>query len=238
MDALAVCFGTAHGIYAEPPLLDIERVKAIRAAMPKETRVVMHGGSGVDEEQVRAAITAGCSKVNYYSYMATAASRHIREYLNERDGKAFWHEVEEESYRFTDKETMFETLAAKFEAAGIVTDAKQYIKALEERETLGSTYMGNMIALPHGKCDAVVKLGIGFCRCKQTFRYCSHDEEGDVRYVFMLAIAANQSSDQYLRVLATLAGLLTHEEFIEVLEHAQSYEEIIQAINTLQSNCA
>ena len=79
---------------------------------------------------------------------------------------------------------MFETLAAKFEAAGIVTDAKQYIKALEERETLGSTYMGNMIALPHGKCDAVVKPGIGFCRCKQTFRYCSHDEEGDVRYVF------------------------------------------------------
>ena len=100
VDALAVCFGTAHGIYAEPPLLDIERVKAIRAAMPKETRVVMHGGSGVDEEQVRAAITAGCSKVNYYSYMATAASRHIQEYLNERDGKAFWHEVEEESYRF------------------------------------------------------------------------------------------------------------------------------------------
>ena len=78
---------------------------------------------------------------------------------------------------FTDKETMFETLAAKFEAAGIVTDAKQYIKALEERETLGSTYMGNMIALPHGKCDAVVKPGIGFCRCKQTFRYCSHDEQ-------------------------------------------------------------
>ena len=139
---------------------------------------------------------------------------------------------------FTDKETMFETLAAKFEAAGIVTDAKQYIKALEERETLGSTYMGNMIALPHGKCDAVVKPGIGFCRCKQTFRYRSHDEEGDVRYVFMLAIAADQSSDQYLRVLATLAGLLTHEEFIDVLEHAQSYEEIIQAINTLQSNCA
>ena len=57
---------------------------------------------------------------------------------------------------FTDKETMFETLAAKFEAAGIVTDAKQYIKALEQRETLGSTYMGNMIALPHGKCDAVL----------------------------------------------------------------------------------
>ena len=139
---------------------------------------------------------------------------------------------------FANKESMFETLAAKFEEAGIVTNAKEYIKALEERETLGSTYMGNLIALPHGKCDAVVKPGIGFCRCKHTFRYCSHDEECDVRYVFMLAIAGSQSGDQYLRVLATLAGLLTHEEFLEVLEHAQSYEEIIQAINTLQSNCA
>ena len=100
VDALAVCFGTAHGIYAEPPLLDIERVKAIRAAMPKECRVVMHGGRGVDDDQVSAAISAGCSKVNYYSYMATACSRHINEYLAEREGKAFWHEVQEEAYRF------------------------------------------------------------------------------------------------------------------------------------------
>ena len=60
----------------------------------------MHGGSGVDDDQVRAAISAGCSKVNYYSYMATACSRHINEYLAEREGKAFWHEVQEEAYRF------------------------------------------------------------------------------------------------------------------------------------------
>ena len=100
VDALAVCFGTAHGIYAEPPLLDIDRVKAIRKAMPENTRVVMHGGSGVDYDQVRAAIDAGCSKINYYSYMATACSKHITEYLNERNGKAFWHEVQEEAYTF------------------------------------------------------------------------------------------------------------------------------------------
>ena len=100
VDALAVCFGTAHGIYSEPPILDIERVKAIRAAMPKDTRVVMHGGSGVADDQVRAAISAGCSKVNYYSYMAKACSKHIHEYLAERDGSAFWHEVQEEAYTF------------------------------------------------------------------------------------------------------------------------------------------
>lgn len=100
VDALAVCFGTAHGIYAEPPLLDIERVKEIRKLMPAGTRVVMHGGSGVDNEQIQAGISAGCSKINYYSYMAKACSKHIYEYLQKREGKAFWHDVEEESYRF------------------------------------------------------------------------------------------------------------------------------------------
>lgn len=100
VDALAVCFGTAHGIYAEPPILDIDRVKAIRAAMPSSTRVVMHGGSGVDADQVRAAISAGVSKVNYYSYMAKACSAHMAEYFAENKGDVFYHEAQEEAYRF------------------------------------------------------------------------------------------------------------------------------------------
>ena len=63
-DALAVCFGTMHGIYAEPPVLDIDRVKAIRKAVKPDCRIVMHGSSGVDFEQVKTAISAGCSKIN------------------------------------------------------------------------------------------------------------------------------------------------------------------------------
>ena len=40
-DALAVCFGTMHGIYAEDPVLDIDRVKAIRSAVKDDCRIVM-----------------------------------------------------------------------------------------------------------------------------------------------------------------------------------------------------
>ncbi|OCN05634.1 ketose-bisphosphate aldolase [Erysipelotrichaceae bacterium MTC7] len=100
VDALAVCFGTAHGIYSEPPVLDIERVKEMRKKMPKETRIVMHGGSGVDADQVRAGISAGCSKINYYSYMAKAAAKHIYEELDKTEGSAYWHEVQESAYEF------------------------------------------------------------------------------------------------------------------------------------------
>lgn len=99
-DALAVCFGTMHGIYAEPPVLDIDRVKAIRKAVPRSCRIVMHGASGVAFDQVKSAISAGCSKVNYYSYMAKAATKHTADKIAEMDGKIAYHELEEEAYEF------------------------------------------------------------------------------------------------------------------------------------------
>lgn len=100
VDALAVCFGTMHGIYAQEPVLDIDRVKSIRAAVRTDCRVVMHGGSGVDAAQVQNAISAGCSKINYYSYMAKATSKHVWDKLNQADGNIFYHELQEDAYVF------------------------------------------------------------------------------------------------------------------------------------------
>ena len=99
-DALAVCFGTMHGIYAEPPVLDIDRVKELREAIPDDTRIVMHGASGVEFDQVQNAITAGCSKVNYYSYMAKATTKFVADKVAETDGKIAYHELQEAAYEF------------------------------------------------------------------------------------------------------------------------------------------
>jgi tagatose 1,6-diphosphate aldolase GatY/KbaY len=60
---LAVLIGNAHGHYKKTPCLDIDRVKAIREAtggLP----LVLHGGSGIPDEQVKAAIAAGVRKMN------------------------------------------------------------------------------------------------------------------------------------------------------------------------------
>lgn len=142
-----------------------------------------------------------------------------------KDAVVFDHEP------YASKEEMFDDMAQRFVNAGIVTDKDAYVKALEERESLGPTYMGNLIGLPHGKCDEVLQPGIGFCRCKKPFLYKSAGEEGDVKYVFMLAIAGTQSGDQYMRVLATLAGLLAHEDFIEALDSCHTYEDVLKEIS-------
>jgi fructose-bisphosphate aldolase class II len=99
-DALAVCFGTMHGIYAETPVLDIKRVSEIRAAIPKNCHVVMHGASGVEFAEVQKAINAGCSKINYYSYMAKATTKFVGDRVAETAGKIPYHELQEEAYRF------------------------------------------------------------------------------------------------------------------------------------------
>ncbi len=60
---LAVLIGNAHGHYKKPPKLDIERVKAIRESTGG-IPLVLHGGSGIPDDQVKAAIAAGVRKMN------------------------------------------------------------------------------------------------------------------------------------------------------------------------------
>ena len=60
---LAVLVGNAHGHYKKPPKLDIDRIQAIREATGG-TPLVLHGGSGIPDDQVKAAIHAGIRKMN------------------------------------------------------------------------------------------------------------------------------------------------------------------------------
>ena len=76
--ALAVMVGTAHGRYKKAPVLDIERIKEIKKAT--NVALVLHGGSGVPDEQIQAAIKAGVRKMNFstdlcYSFLDACRER-------------------------------------------------------------------------------------------------------------------------------------------------------------------
>ena len=61
-DALAVAVGNAHGEYIQTPKLDFTRIKAIRKAL--DLPLVMHGSSGIPDEQIQEAVLQGISKFN------------------------------------------------------------------------------------------------------------------------------------------------------------------------------
>ncbi len=61
--ALAIAVGTAHGRYKKAPTLAIDRISEIHKAV--DAHLVLHGGSGVPDEQIKAAINAGIRKINF-----------------------------------------------------------------------------------------------------------------------------------------------------------------------------
>jgi fructose-bisphosphate aldolase, class II len=89
IDALAASFGTVHGIYLKEPKLDFTRLKSIYENTQKP--VVMHGGSGLSEEEYVSAINSGVRKINYYSYSAKAGAEAIKEYIDSHSNH-FYHD--------------------------------------------------------------------------------------------------------------------------------------------------
>lgn len=73
VDALAIAIGSAHGVYKKKPMLNIERLKEIRAAV--DTPLVLHGGSGLSDDDFRNTIKEGIAKVNIFTDLCLAGDR-------------------------------------------------------------------------------------------------------------------------------------------------------------------
>lgn len=82
VDALAIAIGTAHGAYRCKPVLNLEILREIAAAIT--TPLVLHGGSGLSNEDFKNCINGGISKVNIFTDINCAAARAAAE--SYRDG--------------------------------------------------------------------------------------------------------------------------------------------------------
>lgn len=82
VDALAVAIGTAHGTYKTKPRLDFERLAGIREAV--DVPLVLHGGSGLSDEDFRKAIAGGISKINIFTDLCAAGERAMRDGIGQK----------------------------------------------------------------------------------------------------------------------------------------------------------
>lgn len=84
VSSLAVAIGTAHGFYVGTPVLDKERLSEIREAV--SVPLVLHGGSGLSEEDVKDCIRRGICKVNFATELRVAFTDGIKAVLAEKPG--------------------------------------------------------------------------------------------------------------------------------------------------------
>jgi fructose-bisphosphate aldolase class II len=79
VDALAIAIGNVHGFYKGKPNLDFDRLIKIRDAT--NIPLVIHGASGISNEDIKKLIELGVCKINYYTDMSVGAVKSVRDYL-------------------------------------------------------------------------------------------------------------------------------------------------------------
>ena len=88
VDALAIAIGTAHGVYLKTPTLRIDRLDEITAVCDRP--LVLHGGSGTPDDQMKMAILHGITKINIFSDVVGALNSGLKEKLNSIKNPSTW----------------------------------------------------------------------------------------------------------------------------------------------------
>lgn len=146
----------------------------------------------------------------------------ILDFLNERAISA--------DLKSQDKNSSIRELTELLVKAGGIKpkDKERVIEVLLNREALGSTGVGQGIAIPHGKCDAVSELIGAFAISKTGVNFDSLD--GEPAYIFFLLIAPIESSGPHLKALARISKLLKDKYFREALKNAENEKTLLKII--------
>lgn len=124
------------------------------------------------------------------------------------------------------KKDVIKKMAKMFLDDGVITNIDKYVDSVMEREQTGTTGVGEGIAIPHGKSNAVTTSSIAFAKLKTPVDWDALDGN-KVSIVFMLSIPGGSESKEHLRVLSLLAQRLMDDDVIESLQKAKDKDDII-----------
>ena len=128
-----------------------------------------------------------------------------------------------------DKKATLDMAVELMAKSGKLMDVEQYRAQVYAREEESTTGIGEGIAIPHGKCDAVKTPGLAAMVIKNGVDYDSLDGE-PVTLLFLIA-APNNKDNVHLDVLSKLSVMLMDENFTTSLRNAKSVEEFLQIID-------
>ncbi len=128
----------------------------------------------------------------------------------------------------TEKEDILKELVVVLGSVKDIGDQKSIVKSLIERENLGSTGIGQGIAIPHGKTDRVGELVAVLGISQRGVNFESLD--GELVYIFFLLVAPKETAGPHLKALAQISRLLRDSYFCELLRKSKTPEEAYELI--------
>ncbi|MEV7278814.1 fructose-specific PTS transporter subunit EIIC [Streptomyces sp. NPDC093111] len=128
-----------------------------------------------------------------------------------------------------DKPAALRELADLLGRSGCVTDPGALVRAAERREELSTTALGDGIAIPHAKTDAVERPVVGYARSETGIDWGAPDDI-PVRDLFMIAVPERMAGDEHLRLLAALARKLADPGFRARLSAATTTDRTLTVL--------
>lgn len=132
------------------------------------------------------------------------------------------------------KEEIIEELVDALAVGDVVKDRDKVLQAVLEREKIMSTGIGDGIAIPHGKSDAVVRLAAALGTKKRGVDFETLD--GEPAYVFFLLVSPANVSGPHIKALARISRLLKNDDFKKQLIDATSAAQIMAIIENEEQN--
>jgi len=129
---------------------------------------------------------------------------------------------------FTDKDQAIEGLVAFLCDTYGIEDKEVIVKGIKKREQLGSTGMGQGIAIPHCKHAAIDRLYLAVGICKEGVDFKALD--GEKVHIFFMLIAPADSAGPHLKALARISRILRDEYFCRSLIGAKSEQMLYNIV--------
>lgn len=132
-----------------------------------------------------------------------------------------------------DKEAAIREMAALLATTGKVNDVEELVRTALRREEQGTTGLGEEIAIPHAKTDAVDAPVVGFARSSEGIEWGSLDGT-KAKLIFMISVPEAAAGDEHLRILALLSRKLMDTGFRERLEAAPDDAAILDVLREVR----
>ncbi|MFF5707338.1 fructose-specific PTS transporter subunit EIIC [Streptomyces sp. NPDC012794] len=131
------------------------------------------------------------------------------------------------------KEAAIREMAELLAATGNVRDVDELVRVALAREAQGTTGLGESIAIPHAKTDAVTRPTVGFARSSEGIEWGALDGT-KARLVFMISVPEAAAGDEHLRILALLSRKLMDGDFRARLRSAPDGPAVLEVLGEIR----
>jgi len=140
-----------------------------------------------------------------------------------------------EQLKAKSKQEVLAELAGVFVKGKIKFDSGAMLRVLMEREKLGSTGIGDGVAIPHGKLAGLDEILVAFGRSREGIAFEALD--GKPVHLFFLLMAPENSAGQHLKALAKISRMLKDREFRKKLLETQMHDDLVRVITEKDDEC-